>query len=219
MGRLCFPSVPSYGILIGWQSVCPLADCFGYQWHNSDPFFLSGQPTKIAFSLTAGDPADWTSVCPGEDLISGRLLDLFWLEMTPARDTKRWSGTGEKKGSVKVTGSPGAWAFLKFIVRLHGAARVSAHCLLNVTPFLDKVIPDGHTAQCNITVWRLCLHYPSKHGCCHIELRARSQISLLHTDAIFRSYALTLPGLIWNISQHHTTFTADICRCDSLHWV
>lgn len=104
MGCLCFLSVPSYGILIGWQSVCPLADCFSYQWHISDPFFLSGQATKIVSSLTAGDPADWTSVCPGEDLISGRLLDLFWWEMTPARDTKRWSGNREKKGSVQVTG-------------------------------------------------------------------------------------------------------------------
>lgn len=42
---------------------------------------------KVVSCLTAGRLAD-LSVCPGEDLGSGEVLDMFCLGMTPTRDTK-----------------------------------------------------------------------------------------------------------------------------------
>lgn len=71
-----------------WKCVCPPPDCFGYQWCNGDPFFCLVE--QLVSRLTAGDLADLPSVCPGEGSVSGELLDMFWLEMTLTRDTKRW---------------------------------------------------------------------------------------------------------------------------------
>lgn len=75
-------------------------------------------------------------------------------------------------------------------------------------------IPDGRTPQCNITVWRLCLRYPPKHGCCHIELRARSQISLLHTDARSLPWLyLGLYEIYLNITQHLLQIFVGVTLC------
>lgn len=108
---------------------CLTCSCFDYQRHNGDPFFffcLVEQQTR----LTAGDPADLPSVCPGEDPGSGELLDMFWLEMTLARDTKRWGRSRKSEvWGARVNLIPQCLDVFRFIVAPHRVPRVSVCCL------------------------------------------------------------------------------------------
>lgn len=97
--RLCFSSASSYEILISgkiasppWWNVSALLHTVsaitGIRVTHFLFFFVWSSNAPVS-CLTAGDLADLPSVCPGEDSGSGEPLDMFWLEMTLARDTKR----------------------------------------------------------------------------------------------------------------------------------
>lgn len=65
-------------------------------------FFLVWLSNKLVSCLTAEDLDDLPSVCPGEDSVSGKLLDMFWLAMTLSRDTKRWGSNRKCRTEVRV---------------------------------------------------------------------------------------------------------------------
>lgn len=99
-------------------------------------FFFFRLVEQLVSRLTAGDLADLPCVCPGEGSVSGELLDMFWLEMTLTRDTKRRgrskeNGTGVRGISVNLI--PRCLDVLKFIVTARSVPRVSACCLLKAT--------------------------------------------------------------------------------------
>lgn len=156
--HLCFSSVSSYEILIRRKHCFPLKNWSSLLQTVSAVtgvvnrlsffflFFLSGRATNPSPVWRLEIWLTYHLFVQERTQGSGELLDMFWLEMTLTRDTKRWGKKVEKSRSesrgIGDNLIPQRLDVFN-LLELHTGYSVSACCLFKATTFPDMLIPDG----------------------------------------------------------------------------